>query len=165
MTKIPRSSTGAALTAASALTAACVVHASVAPSSVPVPPSSLDLLEIDGKPVLLATTRLVTCNRNSLGEAVFFWTGSNILTPRRPFDDRDSDSVEVRLHTDPVTVSEFELAVNGRGGQTTLRWPGATEPRFQGSATSTSRGPHDYALDAVVAESARSSTAHIEFRC
>lgn len=165
MLRLSRSWVSAAVVSASALIAICAAHSLGVPSAAPVPPASLDVLEINGESMPLMTTRLVGCNRTSPDEVVFFWTGSNILLPRRPLDDQDSDRVEVRFHGDPLTVSEFELTINRRGVQKILTWADTADVRSRGSATLTPRGPHRYSLSGVAAESTRASEVFIDFHC
>jgi len=53
---------------------------------------SLDSVEIDGSPVSLPKTELVTCVPLSPNDYLFSWTGSNQVVPRRPLEETETSS-------------------------------------------------------------------------
>lgn len=126
---------------------------------------SLNTIEINDQRVALPTTRLVLCTRPPAAPPLFFWTGSNVLTPRRPLSDQESDRVEVRFDDTTLTLKALTLLMYHRGKQISARWPDASGSA--GFATLTSPGPRRYVVAADVAQSdsGRRLSLLIEFRC
>lgn len=147
--------------------AASLVGCSPAGTSATTHRESLASVEFDDQPVGLPTTRMVTCRRAAGEQTVFFWTGSNMLMPRRPMDERRSDSVEVRFDDDPLTVTAVNFQFFHQGEQVSARLSkasGAAE-----SVTLTLAGPGHYLLIATVPRPAplqlRLMFVRIEFDC
>ena len=128
---------------------------------------SLTSVEFDDQPVALQTTRMVTCRRAAGEQTVFFWSGSDMLMPRRPIEERRSDSVEVRFDDDPLTVAAVNFQFSRQGEEVNARWSkasGAAE-----SVTLTLVGAGHYLLTATVPRPApphvRLVFVRIEFDC
>jgi hypothetical protein len=144
---------------------AALAGCSPAGISAPTHRSSLASVEFDDQPVALPTTQLVTCRRAAGKQSVFFWTGSNILMPRRPMEERRSDRVKVQFDNDPLTVTEARFQFLQHGEQISAHWSqaeGAEE-----SVTLTSMGTGHYLLTATVPrpEPYRLMFVRIEFDC
>ena len=126
---------------------------------------SLNTIEINDQLVALPTTRLVLCKRPPAATPLFFWTGSNVLTPRRPLSDEESDRVEVGFDDTTLTLKSLTLQVHHRGKQISAQWP--DEAGLAGFASLTSPGPHRYVAAADVPASGVGGRLSllIEFRC
>jgi hypothetical protein len=125
----------------------------------------LNTIEIDDQLVALSTTRLVLCTRTPAATPLFFWTGSHVLTPRRPLSDQESDSVEVRFDDTTLTLKALTLQMYHRGEQISAQWSDASgSAEF---ASLTSPGPHRYvaAADVAAPGSGRRLSLLIEFDC
>jgi hypothetical protein len=103
-----------------AATAISVFGVGCADSQSPVPndhrpptTDALESVEIDGMPISLPQTRLVTCIPQRQAEYFFSWTGANQLVPRRPLEEEQHSSrVSIRFGTDPPTVESIELQLD-----------------------------------------------------
>lgn len=126
---------------------------------------SLNAIEINDQLVALPTTRLVLCTRTQAATPLFFWRGSNVLVPRRPLSEQESDSVEVRFDDTTLTVNTLTLHMYHQGEQISAQWPGASGSA--GFASLTSPGPHRYvvAADVPASGSGRRLSLLIEFDC
>lgn len=99
---------------------------------------------------------------------MFFWTGSNILMPRRPMEERRSDRVKVQFDDDPLTVTEASFQFLQHGEQVSARWSKAAG--VEESVTLALVGPGHYLLTATVPrptspQPARLMFVRIEFDC
>ena len=128
---------------------------------------SLASVEIDDQPFALPTTRLVSCRRAVGKQPVFFWTGSNSVTPRHPWEERRADSVEVRFDDDPLTVTAARFQFVHQGEQIIGQWSeasGAQQP-----VTLSLTGGGRYLLTATVPrlgpQPVRLVFVRIEFDC
>jgi hypothetical protein len=108
----------------------------------------LDSIEINDQLVALPKTRLVLCTRTPAAAPLFFWTGFNVLAPRRPLSDRGSDSVEVRFDDTTPTLKTLTLQMYHRREQINVQWPDVSNTA--GFASLTSPGPHRYVIAADV---------------
>lgn len=128
---------------------------------------SLASVEFDDQPVGLPTTRMVICRRAAGEQTVFFWTGSNMLMPRRPMEERRSDSVEVRFDDDPLTVTAVNFQFLRQGEQVSAQW--STASGAAESVTLALEGAGHYLLTATVPQPApphvRLVFVRIEFDC
>jgi hypothetical protein len=125
----------------------------------------LNTIEIDDQMVALPTTRLVLCTRTLAAKPLFFWRGSNVLVPRRPLSEQESDSVEVRFDDTTLSLKTLTLQMYHHGEQVSVQWPDASGSA--GFASLTSPGPHRYIVTADVpaSGSGRRLSLLIEFRC
>jgi hypothetical protein len=126
---------------------------------------SLNTIEVNDQVVELPTTRLVLCTRTPAAAPLFFWTGSNVLAPRRPLSKRGSDSVEVRFDDTTLTLKTVTLQMYHRGEQISVQWPDASSTA--GFASLTSPAPHRYIViaDVPASDSGRQLSLLIEFHC
>ena len=142
-------------------TVAVLGGCSPAGSSAPTHRTSLVSVEFDDQPMALPATRLVTCRRAAGEQSVFFWTGSNILMPRRPMEERRSDSVEVRFDDDAQTVTEAKFQFLQHGEEVSGRWSRAAGGHE--SSTLTSLGAGRYLLTATVRRPTSSQPTRLVF--
>ncbi|CKH41389.1 Uncharacterised protein [Mycolicibacterium smegmatis] len=77
----------------------------------------VDSIDINDQLFALPKTRLVLCTRTPAAAPLFFWTGSDVLTSRRPLSDRGSDSVEVGFDDTTLTLKAVTLQMYHRGKQ------------------------------------------------
>lgn len=127
---------------------------------------SLDTIEINDQLVALPATRLVLCTRPPpAATPLFFWTGSNVLMPRRPLSDQESDRVEVGFDDTTLTLKSLALQMHHRGQQINAQWP--DDAGSAGFASLTSPGPHRYVVAADVPASGVGGRLSLllEFRC
>ena len=126
---------------------------------------SLNTIEINYQQVALPKTRLVLCTFTQTATPLFFWRGSNVLVPRRPLSEQESDSVEVRFDDTTLSLEKLTLQMYHWGKQISVQWPDASGSA--GFASLTSPGPQRYIVTADVPESGsgRRLSLLIEFRC
>jgi len=125
----------------------------------------VDSIDINDQLFALPKTRLVLCTRTPAAAPLFFWTGSDVLTSRRPLSDRGSDSVEVGFDDTTLTLKAVTLQMYHRGKQISVQWPDVSSTT--GFASLTSPGPHRYVIAADVPASGVKArlSLRIEFHC
>jgi len=126
---------------------------------------SLNAIEINDQLVALPTTRRVLCTHPPTATPLFFWTGSNVLVPRRPLSEREYDSVEVGFDDTTLSLKAVTLQMYHHGEQISVQWPDASGS--VGFASLTSPGAHRYVVTADVpaSGSGRRLSLLIEFHC
>jgi hypothetical protein len=128
---------------------------------------SLDRVELNDEPVNLPQTTLVTCQAVAANEYLFSWMGSNILVPRRPFDERSS-TVTLRFTVAPPAVTTASMQLYFRGRLLQLQSPsdlGQGDPK---TVALTPTGEYKYTLAGTFTEPNSETPwyyVHIEFHC
>jgi hypothetical protein len=128
---------------------------------------SLDNVEINGDRLSLPQTQFVTCIPTGQGKYKFSWTGSNMLVPRHPWDEKYSSSVSLSFATDPPIPQALDVQLYWHHRQLDLEWRNTDDAEGERPSLDSSDLRRFTLLDTLMSSTTPSPLYYvrIEFHC